>query len=166
MCNLNGHWLSASLLLAACALGCHESPRSLGDVLSAEIIDVATGVADGGKSNVVSIVASQLNQSDLNKLRDAAVEVFPTGEWVNFGPNSSFRSIRLRCRNGVIDLASWHPLAEERPGVVAASYGLTSLNGRSRNEFLSDDEPSYIRRRKAFDALQEQLLSLDDKDSD
>lgn len=148
------------LLIVASVVGCHESAQSFGDVLSAEIVDVASGRSDGVDSQATSIVATPAIQRQLNELRDAAIKDFPSGKWVNYGPDSSFRSIRIVCRHGDIELDSWHPTAEDQPDVVAASHGLTSLRGRSREEVLQEDDQNYVRQREAFDSIEDHLRLL------
>lgn len=160
--NRSLHYLLLGVLTGS--VGCQDSTLSLGDVLSAEIIDCGYGLRGGADTQVVSIAASESNQAALNKLRDVAAGAFPAGEWVNFGPDSSYRTIRLKCRDGQIELSSWHPLAEANPKVVAASYGLTSVVDQTREEFLQDDDPNYVRQREAFDVLQQQLVSLNAKE--
>ena len=85
--------------------------------------------------------------------------VFKFEDWNNFGPDSSYRQIRLIHNGKVLILNSWHPLVERNPGLVAASYGAISLDGRSRAEVLSADDPGYVAKRLAFDATVDQCLS-------
>jgi hypothetical protein len=93
----------------------------------------------------------------LAELYDLAARLFPGGSWNNFGPDSSYREIVYFSRGRKVVLRSWHPLAEQDPRVVAASYGLTSLDGRDREAFLRGDDQGYVEKRRAYDRIEERL---------
>jgi len=134
----------------------------LGDVFRYEVVkenDSETQLID---VTIVEGDATTENQAVLNSLRDIALEAFPDGKWFSTGPDAPHRAIRLYCENRLIDLISWHPVFEERPGAVGASYGITGLKeGQSREEFLAEDDQAYVKQRRAFDEIQEALRKVD-----
>lgn len=136
-----------------------DSASPLGNVVRFEIEDFDAGQLS--QQAALSGYASPENQATLNRLRDLVLRQFPDGKWINFGPDASYRTIRLFCQNGTIELSSWHPIAEMHPNVVAASYGLTSLDGQSREDFLGRDKGEYVGRRKAFDEIQHSLMVVE-----
>jgi hypothetical protein len=136
-----------------------EPANPLGNVVRFEIEDFDAGQLP--QQAALSGYASPENQATLNRSRDLALRQFPDGSWINFGPDASYRTIRLFCQNGTIELSSWHPIAEMHPNVVAASYGLTSLDGQSREEFLDRDKGEYLVKRDAFDAIQHSLMVVE-----
>jgi len=85
--------------------------------------------------------------------------VFRFEDWGSFGPDSSYRQIRLIHKGKVLTLSSWHPIVEQSSTHVATSYGVISLDGRSRAEVLKADDPDYFARRSAFDAIVDQCLA-------
>lgn len=80
-------------------------------------------------------------------------------DWSSFGPDSSYRQIRLIHKGRVLTLSSWHPIVEQSSTHVATSYGVISLDGRSRPEVLRAGDPDYFARRSAFDAIVDQCLA-------
>lgn len=95
----------------------------------------------------------------LEDLCATARKHFPSGEWNNFGPDSGYREIVISCPAGAFELRSWHPVIERNPFLVAASYGVSTLGGKTREQLLSEDDPDYIARRNAFDALERELIA-------
>lgn len=91
-------------------------------------------------------------------LRRFALGAFPDGYWVNCGPDSAYREIVISNEQEELRLRSWHPLYEADATLVAASYGLTPLNGVDRKAFLAEDDPAYVAKREAFDHIERQLL--------
>ena len=130
--------------------------RAYGDAIRVEIVDFS---GDWGLSEttLISTSASALNRTFLRAVRDRALEAFPQGSWINVGPDSSCRSIRIVCKEGEIEVCSWHPLYEDNPNVVAASYGLTTLDGLTRDAFLEEDDQDYVAKRNAFDEIDRQV---------
>jgi hypothetical protein len=150
--------------------GCSRTPESaaqrppaIGGVVRCEVLDEDDGRYSNGEDKLLtSVNATSGNVAALNDLRDKIIAEFPDGTWVNFGPDSNYRTIRIVCRQGTITLSSWHPTFEDGSDskVVASSSGITSLNGQDREEFLSKDDPTYVRRRRLFDAIQKQLREI------
>ena len=56
--------------------------------------------------------------------------------------------------------SSWHELAEQNPGTVAASSGLTSSRGKSREEFLKTDDKNYLKYRALWGKMRTDVASL------
>jgi hypothetical protein len=94
----------------------------------------------------------------MKRLWDDYGPVFGFKEWNNFGPDSSYRQIRLMHDGKTLTLKSWHPLYERNEGAVVTSQGVMALEGRSRAEVLKKDDPDYVARRAAFDSLVEKCL--------
>ena len=93
----------------------------------------------------------------LSQLHDLAIERFPDGSWINYGPDSSYREIVFSSRGRKVVLQSWHPIMETNPGLVAASFGVIALEGQTREEFLRKDDQQYVKKRQAFDEIEARL---------
>jgi hypothetical protein len=149
--------LSLLLRLAAFADRKIVRPTIYGDVTKVEIID-----GGGRKTNPdVALLNANVTSSDqtaANAIRDAALAAFPSGSWQNFGPDASYRSIRITCRKKEIRLDSWHPLFETDPQVVVGSHGVTSLGAKTRAEYLRSDDQRYVAKRNAFDGINQRLM--------
>ena len=96
----------------------------------------------------------------LKQLWDDFGPLFGFKDWNSFGPDSSFRQIRLEYAGKVLTFRSWHPIYERDGRTVAMSHGLIPLNGRSRAEVLKKDDRGYVARRVAFDAIVDLCLAL------
>jgi hypothetical protein len=96
----------------------------------------------------------------LKQLWDDFAPLFGSTDWNSFGPDSSYRQIRLEHGGKVLMLRSWHPIYERDKRVVATSRGLTPLGGRSRADILREDDRGYVARRVAFDALVDLCLAM------
>jgi hypothetical protein len=55
---------------------------------------------------------------------------------------------------------SWHELAEQNPHLVAASYGLASLKGKTRKGFLKSDDPAYQKYRRLWGEIRSRIRTL------
>jgi len=86
--------------------------------------------------------------------------LFGFKDWNSFGPDSSFRQIRLEYAGKVLTFRSWHPIYERDKRMVVTSHGVLPLNGRSRAEVLKKDDRGYVARRVAFDAIVDLCLAL------
>jgi hypothetical protein len=65
------------------------------------------------------------------------------GEW-RFGPGARWTHLTVRMGlEPVIDVGSWHELAEHDRDIVATSTGLEPLSGRQRGEVLAGQAPEY-----------------------
>ena len=93
----------------------------------------------------------------LDELYDLAVSRFGEASWNNFGPDAAVRELAFVSKGRMARLRSWHPLAEKNSSFVAASYGLTPLEGQDRAAFLAADDPAYVAQRRAFDEIAEKL---------
>lgn len=122
-----------------------------------EIVDVPNRF-EYQKSNtadqpICSLSTQKKNERDfVHKLWTDYASVFGFRDWNNFGPDSSYRQIRIVSSGKAIVLKSWHPSAERNGKAVATSKGIEALNGRTLDQALSGD-PGYLSKRNAFDAL-------------
>lgn len=118
------------------------------------IIDVSS---PGSKDIILHVEPLDDETALLQELYDLAVKHFPNGSWGSFGPDSAYREIVFFSRGRKIQLSSWHPIYEQDPNLVASSEGLTSLAGKTREEFLAQDDPEYVAQRRAFDDIEARL---------
>jgi len=122
-----------------------------------EIVDVASRF-EYQKGNTAGQPICSLTPQDKNerefihKLWVEYANVFEYHDWNNFGPDSSYRQIRIVDSGKTIVLKSWHPSAERNGKAVATSRGIESLNGRTVDQALAGD-PKYLSKRQAFDAI-------------
>jgi hypothetical protein len=147
--------------LAAPSFGDEKPPATLSKV---EILDVnRTLEPDRGRQRdrqVFSLEArSKEDRRFIGRLWQVYGPVFRFEDWSSFGPDSSYRQIRLIHRGKVLTLSSWHPIVEQNSTHVATSYGVISLDGRSRGEVLKAGDPDYFARRSAFDAIVDRCLA-------
>ena len=87
-------------------------------------------------------------------------EHFSELRWTNYGPDSCYREIEIVRGDEHVRLRSWHSVFEENPVLVVGSHGVTALNGRSRAEYLAQDDPAYVAKRNAFDEIERLLMEL------
>ena len=149
---------TAGVLVALCfsALGCDTTtPPELPEAPYVEIIDVSSRLLS--EDRILRVEPLDDEAALLQELYDLALEHFPNGSWVNFGPDSAYRTIVFFSRGRKIQLSSWHPIYEQDPRVIASSEGLTSLVGKTREEFLAQDDPEYVAQRRAFDDIEARL---------
>ncbi|MFB3894692.1 MAG: hypothetical protein ACE14V_00155 [bacterium] len=78
----------------------------------------------------------------------------------NFGPDSFYTGMYLSYRTHTFLSRSWHELAEQNPNLVAASYGLTALHGKTREDFLKADTKDYMQYRALWQRIRKQIASL------
>jgi hypothetical protein len=76
------------------------------------------------------------------------------------GLDSSFTAICLRTQNQVLQMESWHELAEVDSGLVATAKGLEPLDGRSRDAVLEAENSEYRDFRKTWAASRTVLRGL------
>lgn len=83
----------------------------------------------------------------------------------NFGPDSYCTAIYLSKGKKEFLSRSWHELAEQDPGIVAASFGLTRLKDMSREEFLKNDAQDYQKYRALWSHIRKQISAILPKDA-
>lgn len=160
----------ATRLLFAVAIGSSLAGPASGDgkpdatVSKVEILDLnRTLDLDRGRMRDRQVfrleARSREDRRFIARLWQVYGPVFRFENWSSFGPDSSYRQIRMTHKGKTLTLSSWHPLMEQNTTHVAMSYGVTSLDGRSRAEALKADNPDYLARRSAFDAIVEQCLA-------
>lgn len=148
-------------LLDAPLSGDEKPPATLSKV---EILDVnRTLEPDRGRPRDRPVFSleprSREDRRFIGRLWQVYGPVFRFEDWSSFGPDSSYRQIRLVHKGKVLTLSSWHPIVEQNSTHVALSYGVISLEGRSRAEALKADDPDYFARRSAFDAIVDECLA-------
>ena len=150
------------VLVALCfsALGCDittdtTTPQALPEAPYVEIIDVSSRPYN--EDDILRFELLNDETALLQELYDLAVTHFPSGSWINFGPDSAYREIVFFSRGRKIRLSSWHPIFEQDPRLVASSEGITSLGGKTREEFLAQDDLEYVAQRRAFDEIEARL---------
>ena len=83
-----------------------------------------------------------------------------------FGPDSSFTTIWLQSGTQHTRLQSWHEGFETRPNLVALSSGVTTLDGRNREDALRGDTKEYQRFRRVWADLRTAIAALIPKQGD
>ena len=109
----------------------------------------STNGVSGGPPYMTGRVDQEKLQLALDDLKEKGVFVDPSVRKTNFGPDSFCTAMYIRRQKDVFISRSWHELAEQNPGCVASASGLTSLEGKSREEYLSK-EPADYRLYRAF----------------
>lgn len=151
------------ILLVGLMGACSEKPQQqalLDPAPPAEvtIIDRVSGWNVGEQDAILlDVELTSEQETEMRDLCEVAALHFPDGYWVNYGPDSAYREITICCSGREYVLRSWHPLYESNPNLVVGSYGVTSLNGQTREEVLSHDKPEYIAQRNAFDEIDREL---------
>jgi len=129
-----------------------DSPR-------VEISDREVGRRRAGAPVIVQLRAEVRDEDAafLYELYAFAMSRFGGPAWTNTGPDADYRELVFFSRGRRVQLISWHPLFERSSNLVAASYGVTSLEGRDREAFLKEDDPAYVAKRQAFDEVASRL---------
>lgn len=143
----------AVILACAGPLLAAEGPSQL------EIVDVENSMSPRARGQALRPVCRSDDPKLVRRLWEKQGKTFDFKDWGNFGPDSSYRRIRLEHQGKAFTLESWHPQAERAGTAVAMSYGVTALNGRSKAQALKLDKPEYVAKRSAFDAIVERCLS-------
>jgi len=149
--------LFAIILVVGCATNDDTPDLGMAGASVVTIVDVDGGLSPGGDKSLLQAVSTNSDAQFLSELFDYATEYFPERSWNNFGPDSQYRQIVFASLGRKVELKSWHPIYETNANVVAASYGLTGLDGQSRDEFLVKDDQDYVQKRTAFDEIEVRL---------
>lgn len=101
-------------------------------------------------------------QVDTSRIDELLQRLHSAGAWGdetvgydNFGPDSAYDVVEVHLPDRTLTLRSWHALFEKNPNLVATSGGITSLNGRAREEVLAADTPEYRRFRRTWSDIEE-----------
>ncbi len=98
------------LLLVVLGATCYPSILGTlvyGEVVRIEIVDVAGNLTTAVSSALLDVKPSGGDTQFARTIRNQALSAFPTGTWTNYGPDGSFRMIRIVCKNKTIELSSW-----------------------------------------------------------
>ncbi len=104
--------------------------------------------------------ASPKAQEFLSELWKRSRPLFKDSEMNSFGPDSSYDEINFVCGDQKLIARSWHRIYEENPKFVVTSIGISSLEGKTRQEVLSRDESWYLDFRKGFDQIYDEALTF------
>jgi len=77
-----------------------------------------------------------------------------------FGPDSSFHAICLSSGDRQTRLATWHEGFERNPNLVVINGGVTSLNGRNRDEVIRSDTKEFQEFRRVWSELRAAITAL------
>ncbi len=77
-----------------------------------------------------------------------------------FGPDSSFHAIWLQSGTRHTRLETWHELFERNPKLVVINGGVTSLDGRSREEAIRGDTKEFREFRHLWSDLRAAMTAL------
>ena len=76
------------------------------------------------------------------------------------GPDSSSHAICLSSGNRQTRLATWHELFERNPKLVVVNGGVTSLDGRNRDEVIRNDTKEFQEFRRVWSDLRAAITAL------
>lgn len=79
---------------------------------------------------------------------------------IQFGPDASYTSIYIKHGDEILDMRSWHELAEQNPNSVVTSRGIGLLGKRDRAQVLMSDTKEYQDYRTAWSDIKRKLLGL------
>lgn len=152
-------WMLLLLLsiTAGLGLGCDKATTALRSNESQYVLIANVSSRPVGDEIILRNELPEDSSVFLEELYDLAIRHFPDGTWINYGPDSSYREIVFFSRGRKVELRSWHPLAEQDSRLVASSSGLTSLDGMSREEFLAQDDETYLAQRRTFEEIEKRL---------
>jgi len=100
-------------------------------------------------------IAELLNEFDSRMVFDKSSN---RHSW--YGPDSNYHSIWLRNRDVYTRLETWHELFEENPNLVAINGGITSLDGKTRDDMIRADKSEFSEFRKLWQDLRERTAEL------
>lgn len=155
-------FILASFTLVSCGKPLErQSPVVSGEISIADV----PGFFLGGQPKVLFHL-SAASDDDLQFVDEIwrQCAVFGHSDWVNYGPDASYREVVIEYGDRRLHLISWHQYETGRS--VALSTGLTSLNGKTIAQALKDDDPSYVKKRETFDAIVAKCISRQDNSSE
>ena len=79
---------------------------------------------------------------------------------LHFGFDSAFTTIAVCDGSRRLSMSSWHELFELNPKLVAASYGVTSLDGRNREDVIAAQPEDYRVFRETWKQIRDVTSSL------
>lgn len=77
-----------------------------------------------------------------------------------FGPDSSYHAVWLASGSRHTRLRTWHELFERNPKLVVVSGGVTSLNGRKREDVIRNDTKEFREFRHVWSDLRTAISAL------
>ena len=77
-----------------------------------------------------------------------------------FGPDSSYHAISLTLGTQQTRLATWHERFERNPNLVVINGGVTSLDGRNRDEVIRSDTSEFKEFRGVWNELRAAITAL------
>jgi hypothetical protein len=114
----------------------------------------------GGPPYQTSEVDPQRLTAVLNKLDGAGVFRDPALNKCHYGPDSSYTVVAVVDGSRALRMGSWHELFESNPNLVAASYGVTSLDGQDREAVLRSEPKSYRHFRSMWKYVRDELAAI------
>jgi hypothetical protein len=79
---------------------------------------------------------------------------------LHFGPDSRHTNIVVNSGKRRLKLQSWHELFEQNEKLVATSRGISSLEGRRREDVLREDTAEYRHFRSTWDRIRAAVADL------
>ena len=129
----------------------HEEPVSvLAAVWADGTIVWSEDKEDGGPPFLTAKIDPAKTKEFLAKLEKEGVFKKSPDFQIEYGPDASYHEINLLNGKRYVCFGSWHELFERNPKVVASSHGLSSLEGRTREQVLKEDTQSYRDFRKLW----------------
>ena len=86
----------------------------------------------------------------LEQFDDRGLFEVPKLKHANWGPDSSFTKIVIRGKDHQLEMESWHELFESGGKTIAASHGLTGLNGKKLLPALAQEPAEYLHYRMTW----------------
>ena len=106
----------------------------------------------------------RMGQVEASALSECLRELALDGRWLGerrLGPDARWTHLVVNESAGaLIDVGSWHELAERNPNLVATATGLEPLDGRSRDAVLAAQRSSYVEFRQRWVKVKRRALAL------
>lgn len=106
----------------------------------------------------------QIARVDAAAVSRGVQEIAHGGEWLaerRFGPDARWTHLLVDLGGqAVVDVGSWHELAELNPNLVVTAAGIEPLAGRSRTAVLAAQPSSYREFRERWARVKTRALSL------
>jgi hypothetical protein len=142
------------------APGTDSGPHFLTTVWSDGRIVWSRDQQSGGAPYLVARIEPARVQELLNQFDERGVFKKPGLRRSWFGPDSSYHAICLTAGNRKTRLATWHELFERNPKLVVINGGVTSLDGRNRDEVIHNDTKEFQEFRRVWSDLRSAITSL------
>ncbi|MBI2788335.1 MAG: hypothetical protein HYX59_06585 [Elusimicrobia bacterium] len=154
--DLRAGTLATAVAALALALPASAAPQPRHMIMCSEVNGPPVPGITGGE---VTLGGSFGDPGLAGRLWDSYAADFDGKDWDNLTPGSHHEKVVLESGDRKLVLRSRHRTVERDPRNVVTSRGVESAVGKDKAAILAVDDPAYVRRREAFDAIIAECLA-------